>query len=239
MTLDSAGLAAVSALVGDTARARMLDALCDGRALTAGELAYVAGITPPTASVHLARLVDGGLLTVLRQGRHRYYRLASSRVGDMLEQIMLVAAVDGPPRHRPRTSRDEEFAQARSCYSHLAGRLGVAIADAMVASDLLVLDDDAGAVTSKGAQFLANFGIDPARPGQRLFCRPCLDRTERRPHLAGLLGTKLAGRCFELNWIERRRDSRSIRVTDAGRVGLWETFSIEPGALVGSAKLAA
>jgi DNA-binding transcriptional ArsR family regulator len=239
MTLDSAGLAAVAALVGDTARARMLDALSDGRALTAGELAYLAGITPPTASVHLARLVDGGLLTVLRQGRHRYYRLASARVGDMIEQIMLVAAIDGPPRHRPRTPRDDEFAQARSCYSHLAGRLGVAIADAMVAGEYLVLDDDAGAVTSRGALFLTGFGIDPARPGQRLFCRPCLDRTERRPHLAGLLGTKLAARCFELGWIERMRDSRSIRVTTTGRDGLRDTFGIEPTALPGPANLAA
>jgi hypothetical protein len=189
--------------------------------------------------VHLARLVDGGLLTVLRQGRHRYYRLASARVGDMIEQIMLVAAIDGPPRHRPRTPRDDEFAQARSCYSHLAGRLGVAIADAMVAGEYLVLDDDAGAVTSRGALFLTGFGIDPARPGQRLFCRPCLDRTERRPHLAGLLGTKLAARCFELGWIERMRDSRSIRVTTTGRDGLRDTFGIEPTALPGPANLAA
>lgn len=230
MTSDSGGMAAVAALVGDTARARMLDALSDGRALTAGELAFTACVAPPTASVHLARLVDGGLLTVLRQGRHRYYRLASARVGAMIEQIMLVADVDGPPRHRPRGPRDDDFALARSCYDHLAGRLGVAIADAMVGGDYLVLDDDAGAVTTTGEHFLGSFGIDTPKPhgrGQRVFCRPCLDRTERRPHLAGALGAKLACRCFELGWIERVRDGRTIKITDTGRNGLRDVWGID------------
>lgn len=240
--MDSIGLAAVAALVGDTARAKMLDVLSDARALTAGELAYTAGVTPQTASVHLARLVDGGLLTVVRQGRHRYYRLASSRVAAMLEQIQLVASVDGPPRHRPRGPRDEDFALARSCYDHLAGRLGVAIADAMVGGDFVVLDDDAGTVTSKGVHFLTEFGIDLALPGrrsQRVFCRPCVDRTERRPHLAGALGAKLACRCFELGWIERTRDSRAIKVTNAGHDGLRATFGIELSALTKPDKIAA
>jgi DNA-binding transcriptional ArsR family regulator len=230
MAIDSGGLAAVAALIGDTARARMLDALSDGRALAAGELAFTAGVTPATTSAHLARLVDGGLLTVLRQGRHRYYRLASSRVADMLEQIMLVATIDGPPRYRPRAKFDDDFALARSCYNHLAGRLGVAIASAMVGADYLVLDDDAGAVTPKGTNFLSEFGIDPPSAGhraQRVFCRPCVDRTERRPHLAGSLGTKLACRCFELGWVERMRDSRALRITEAGHKGLRATFGIE------------
>jgi len=205
----------------------MLDALSDGRALTAGELAFTASVTPPTASAHLGKLADGGLLTVIRQGRHRYYRLASSRVAAMIEQIMLVATVDGPPRYRPRDPRDNDFALARSCYDHLAGRLGVAIADAMIGGDHLVLDDDAGAVTSKGAQFLTAFGVDLGRSGRRVFCRPCVDRTERRPHLAGSLGAKLACRCFELGWIERMRDSRALKITGAGRNGLREAFGIE------------
>jgi DNA-binding transcriptional ArsR family regulator len=235
-------MAAIAALVGDTARARMLDALSDGRALAAGELAYTALVAPPTASVHLARLVDGGLLTVLRQGRHRYYRLASSRVAAMIEQIMLVADVDGPPRYRPRGPRDDEFALARSCYDHLAGRLGVAIANAMVGEHHVVLDDDAGAVTSKGARFLTEFGIDmalPGRRGQRAYCRPCVDRTERRPHLAGTLGAKLACRCFELGWIERMRDSRAVRITGIGRNGLRETFGIELSPVARLDKIAA
>jgi DNA-binding transcriptional ArsR family regulator len=242
MTTGSGGMAAMAALIGDTARARMLDALADGRALAAGELAFTAGITPPTASMHLARLVDGGLLTVVRQGRHRYYRLASARVGAMLEQIMLVAAVDGPPRYRPRGKCDDDFTLARSCYDHLAGRLGVAIADAMIGGDYLILDDDAGAVTSNGALFLSRFGIDPVSPGlrgRRVFCRPCIDRTERRPHLAGSLGTKLACRCFELGWIERMRDCRSVKITETGREGLRETFGIEFSKLTKPEKIAA
>jgi DNA-binding transcriptional ArsR family regulator len=233
-------MAAVAALVGDTARARMLDALSDARALTAGELAYTASVTPQTASVHLARLVDGGLLTVLRQGRHRYYRLASSRVADMIERIMLVAAADGPPRYRPRSRCDDDFALARSCYDHLAGRLGVAIADAMIGGDYLVLDDDGGAVTSKGTNFLSQFGIDTSGPrGQRVFCRPCVDRTERRPHLAGALGAKLACRCFELGWVERMRDSRTVKITNAGRDGLRATFGIELTTIAKPTKIAA
>jgi DNA-binding transcriptional ArsR family regulator len=243
MTIDAGGMAAVAALVGDTARARMLDALCDGHALTAGELAYTAGIAPPTASLHLAKMVDGGLLAVARQGRHRYYRLASTRVGAMIEQIMLVAAIDGPPRYRPRTLGDDDFALARSCYDHLAGRLGLAIADAMVGGDYLVLDADAGAITSRGALFLTELGIDMAprdhKGGKRIFCRPCLDRTERRPHLAGALGAKLASRYFELGWIERSRDSRTVRITEPGRNGLRDAFGIEPAALVNLPKLAA
>jgi DNA-binding transcriptional ArsR family regulator len=232
-------MAAVAALIGDTARARMLDALFDGRALAAGELAYTARVTPPTASAHLARLVDGGLLKVIQQGRHRYYRLASPRVGEMLEQIMLVADVDGPPRYRPRGPRDDEFTLARSCYGHLAGRLGVAIADAMVDGRYLMLDDDAGAVTPEGTAFLAEFGIDLARDGGRSFCRPCLDRTERRPHLAGSLGAKLACRCFELGWIERIRDGRAVTITAAGHSGLRERFGIEVSALSKQDKIAA
>jgi DNA-binding transcriptional ArsR family regulator len=235
----SGGMAAIAALIGDTARARMLDALADGRALTAGELAYLAGVTPQTASAHLARLVDGGLLTVVRQGRHRYYRLASSRIGDMLEQITLVAAMDGPSGHRPRGRLDDDFMLARSCYDHLAGRLGVAIADAMTNGGYVVLEDDAGAVTPKGTRFLMDFGIDMGGSGRRVFCRPCLDRTERRPHLAGALGAKLACRCFELGWVERSRDSRAIKVTGPGRNGLRETFGIEFSALAKPDKIAA
>ena len=148
----------------------------------------------------------------------------------MIEQIMLVAAVDGPPRYRPRSSRDDDFTLARSCYDHLAGRLGVAIADAMVGGDYVLLDDDAGAVTSKGADFLTEFGVDTSptgRRGQPVFCRHCVDRTERRPHLAGTLGAKLSRRCFGPGWIERVRDSRTIKVTNAGRNGLRRTFGID------------
>jgi len=222
-------MAAVAALVGDPARAQMLDVLTDGRAQSAGELAYAARVSPPTASAHLAKLVEGGLLSVLKQGRHRYYRLASPMVGRMLEGLMLVAAVQAPPRHRPSTPRDRALLTARSCYDHLAGRLGVALADSLVARAHVLLGDDGGEVTAGGAAFLGGFGIDldAARCRHRAFCKPCLDWTERRWHLAGAVGAGLMRRCFELGWIERQRDSRAVRITPRGRDGFLDRFGFD------------
>jgi DNA-binding transcriptional ArsR family regulator/predicted transcriptional regulator len=223
--LDMAG---VAALVGDPARATMLAALMDGRALTATELALDAGISPQTASGHLAKLVDAHLLTVLKQGRHRYHRLGSPLIGRMLEGIMAVAAIEAPPRHRPRSARDDAMCFARTCYDHLAGRLGVALADALVERGLVQLDDDGGQVTTEGRHFLDDFGIEDAAAHARrnAFCRPCLDWSERRWHLGGRLGVDLARRCFDLGWIERRRDSRVVTLTPKGRRGFEERFGI-------------
>lgn len=234
MVAGNNNMAAVAALVGDPARAAMLDALMDGRALSAGELAHAGRIGAPTASAHLAKLVEGRLLSVLKQGRHRYYRLASPMVGQMLEGLMAVAAIQGPPRHRPSTPRDRALLLGRSCYDHLAGRLGVALADALVASGHVVLGDDGGAVTVSGSAFLTGFGLDldGARRCHRAFCRPCLDWTERRWHLAGAVGSGLMRRCFELGWIERRRDSRAVAVTPRGRDGLRARFGLELEAVV-------
>jgi DNA-binding transcriptional ArsR family regulator len=226
-------MAEVAALVGDAARANMLDTLMDGRAFTATELAFVARVGAPTASAHLAKLVEARLLSVVKQGRHRYYRLASPLVGRMLEGIMAVAAIETPPRHRPRTPRDEALLLARTCYDHLAGRLGVAIADSLVAHSRLILNDDAGEVTQRGVAFLRGFGLDLAavpRRNPRMFCRPCLDWTERRPHLAGALGALVTRRCFDLGWIERRRDSRAVTITARGRDGLRDAFGVDLGA---------
>src|SRR5579859_7576244 len=204
-------VAEIAALVGDPARANMLDALLDGRALTAGELAYVARVTAPTASGHLGKLTEAGLLGVVRQGRHRYFRLASPLVAKMLESIMEVASIQGAPRYRPRSPRDDALRLARTCYDHLAGRLGVGLADALIARELVVLGEDGGEVTEAGLTFLRTLGVEPAHGHRRrIFCRPCLDFTERRPHLAGALGAALATRCFELGWIARIRDSRAV-----------------------------
>lgn len=231
---NAASMASVAALVGDTARARMLDALIDGRALTAGELAFVAGITPPTASAHLAKLSDGGLVSVVKQGRHRYFRLTSPLVARMLEGIMVVASVDAPPRYRPRLPRDEALRLARTCYDHFAGLLGVALADCMVERSLVVLGDDAGELTGAGAAFMQEFGaaIEPAgRRPVRAFCRPCLDWTERRPHLAGAVGAALAQRSFALGWVERVRDGRALAISGKGREGFGRVFGIDVAAL--------
>ena len=223
--LDMAG---VAALVGDPARATMLAALMDGRALTATELALDAGVSPQTASGHLGKLVDAHLLTVLKQGRHRYHRLASPLIGRMLEGIMAVAAIEAPPRHRPRSARDDAMCFARTCYDHLAGRLGVALADALVERGVVQLDDDGGQVTAEGRRFLDDFGIgdDAARARRNAFCRPCLDWSERRWHLGGRLGVDLARRCLDLGWIERRRDSRAVILTPKGRSGFEDRFGV-------------
>lgn len=208
----------------------MLVALMDGRALTAGELAYFAHVTPPTASAHLAKLVEARILTVTARGRHRYFRLASPSVARMLESIAVVSGMAAPPVRRPRSARDEALCFARTCYDHLAGRLGVAIADALVARDHVILDEDGGVVTDAGAALLARLGLDVTalqRRRGRVFCRPCLDWSERRPHLAGALGAALAQGLFEAGWIERLRDSRAVRVTPAGQAGLQATFGIE------------
>jgi DNA-binding transcriptional ArsR family regulator len=217
-------MAAVAALVGDPARANILCALLDGRALTAGELAYAAHISPQTASGHLAKLALARLLASTQQGRHRYYRLAGPHVATMLESIMAVAAI-APPRCRP-IRIDARLRWARMCYDHIAGRLGVSLADALQARDHVEFTDDGGVLTAAGEAFLHDIGIDiaKARHDRRVFCRPCIDWSERRPHLAGALGAALAQRLLALGWIERLRDSRALVITPRGQSNLEETF---------------
>jgi DNA-binding transcriptional ArsR family regulator len=221
-------LAEIAALVGNPARANMLTALLDGRALTATELAFAGGVAPQTASGHLAKMAEGRLLTLAKQGRHAYYRLASPMIGRMLESIMAVAA-DGPPRYQPRWRGGDALRNARTCYDHLAGRLGVGLADALVEREHVALSEDGGIVTTAGEEFLRSFGIELHGAGgsRRAFCRPCLDWSERRTHLAGALGAALTARCFELDWISRIRDSRAVLVTAKGKHGFSETFGID------------
>src|SRR5215469_16827778 len=220
-------LAEIGALVGDPARANILSALADGRALTAGELAYVAGVSPQTASGHLAKLADAKLLAVTKQGRHRYYRLATPLVGRMLESIMAVAA-DAPPRYRPAGKFDAALRFARTCYDHFAGRLGVGLADRLCAQGHVALGEDGGEVSEAGSVFLSHFGLDfdALRRQRRIYCRPCLDWTERRPHLAGAVGAALAARCFDLGWVKRMREGRALTITPVGRTGLRDVFDL-------------
>jgi DNA-binding transcriptional ArsR family regulator len=218
----------VAALVGNPARANMLMALIDGRALTATELAYVAGVSPQTTSEHLAMLREANLLSMTKQGRHCYFRLGSPQVARMIESIMVVAA-DGPQRYRPRWNGGDQLRTARTCYDHIAGRLGVAITDALVRQDCIVLSEDGGVVTRAGEKYLSDFGVqlDDLRRGRRTFCRPCLDWSERRPHLAGALGTGLAARCFELGWIAHIRDSRALKISAKGEKGFSDVFGVK------------
>lgn len=224
----AANMAEVAALLGDPARANILCALLDGRALTASELAYAAHVSPQTASGHLARLHSAKLIERSRQGRHHYYRLAGPHIAQMLESIVNVALL-GPPRHQPRTRHDSQLREARTCYDHLAGRLGVGLAERLVADDHVVLGPEAGEVTATGEQLLSEIGVDlsQARARRRVFCRPCIDWTERRPHIGGAVGAALAARLFALDWIERVRDSRAVVVTPAGRRGLYERFGLD------------
>jgi DNA-binding transcriptional ArsR family regulator len=217
-----ADVASVAGLLADPARVRMLDELLAGRALAAGELARHAGVTPPTASAHLRRLLDGGLLSVEAQGRHRYYRLAGPAVAEAMEALSLIAP-PRPVRSLRQSQRAEALRFARTCYDHLAGVVGVALADALLRAGALRAaagrDYD---VTPEGEAALGGLGVDVAelRRQRRAFARRCLDWTERAPHLSGALGAALLERLLDLGWLTRGRVPRGLVLTGAGRDGL-------------------
>jgi DNA-binding transcriptional ArsR family regulator len=220
-------IAQVAALIGDPARANMLSALMDGRTLTASELAYVSGVAPQTASGHLAKLSDAGLLALERQGRRRYFRLASPLVARVLEGLMVVAQ-EGPARQRNLWRGGETLRHARTCYDHMAGRIAVAIADRLVQQSFILLDEDGGQLTDAGRSFFDELGVDLRLASKRrMFCRPCLDWSERRPHLAGAVGAAILRHALEHDWVEHIRDSRALVVTPVGVRELAATFGIE------------
>ena len=229
--LNSIDIAEIGALVGDPARAAMLQALLDGRAYTAGELAYAARVSAPTASLHLRKLAEARMILMLAQGRHRYFRLASPLVGQLLEAIAAFAATEAPPRLRRPGPGDVAMRTARLCYDHLAGRVAVALADGLVAQGALVLEPDGGEVTQEGLRLLTSIGIalPAARPSRRAYCRPCLDWSERRFHLGGQVGAALAAHGFEHGWLERLRDTRAVVVTRKGEDALLRNFGVEIG----------
>jgi DNA-binding transcriptional ArsR family regulator len=217
-------IAAPAALIGDPVRSTILSALLSGRAEPASALARAAGVSPQAASNHLARLVDGGLLKVQAQGRHRYYRLASAEVAHALEALACLAA---PPSVISPAMR--AIRQARTCYSHLAGVLGVAVTDALLACGFLALgaDERYFRVTPQGNAWFLAFGVPPDKVAT---ARRCLDCTERRWHLAGPLGVALLGRMKDLGWIEQARDSRAVTLTAAGRQGLARAVDLDTAA---------
>jgi len=214
--------------VGEPARAAMLAVLMDGRALTAAELAEAADITPQTASDHLARLTAAHLLCMEKQGRHRYHRLATPEVARMLEGLMHLAT--SHTRGRGPTvvvgPRDTALRAARTCYDHLAGRLGVAIADGLSSRGVIEFEDDAGLVTDAGVRYLHRAGImtvddTAAAPrSSRPLCRPCLDWSERRPHVAGKLGAAICRHAIEQAWVRQLKGTRAVQVTPRGRTQL-------------------
>jgi DNA-binding transcriptional ArsR family regulator len=227
VAVETLNLVEVAALVGDTARATMLGALMGGRSLTGKELAYYADVSPSTASGHLSKLVAARLLTVMRERRFSYYRIASPLVASMLESIKVVAALEVPPRRHPGSAHDDALRFARRCYDHLAGQVGVAVTDALVAMGHIVLTDEGGEVTSSGGRFLCAFGADLRPRTRRIFCQPCLDWSERRYHLKGLVGARILHRLFELEWFTCVPGSRALQLTSSGRAGLSAIFQIE------------
>jgi DNA-binding transcriptional ArsR family regulator len=207
----------LASLIGDPARANMLTALMSGKALTASELANEAGITLPTASSHLGKLEDAELIRQRKQGRHRYFSLADDEVGAVLEAMMGLAAKRGHLRTRTGPN-DPALRKARVCYNHLAGELGVQMMDGLKAQGLMAENDAGLALTDAGANFLTQFGIEVEMLGRqrRALCKPCLDWSARRTHLAGSLGTALLDRFYNLGWASRRNGSRIVVFSPQG-----------------------
>jgi DNA-binding transcriptional ArsR family regulator len=208
-------------------RATILLALLGGRPLTAGELAARAGISASLASAHLSKLLDGGLVVVDQRGRERHYRLAGPRVAEVIE-AMLTIAPDRAAGSLRESTRGAALRGARTCYDHLAGELGVALTDSLERQHLIETGDGSFALTAAGERRLEGLGIGvgPLRQERRAFTRPCLDWTERRPHLAGAVGAAIAEHALAEQWVTRVPGTRALRVTDVGRRGFLEQFAL-------------
>ena len=225
--MTEANIAFVAGLLADPSRAAMCLALAGGEARPAGELAARAGVSAQTASNHLAKLIAGRILRVEQQGRWRYYRLAGADVGYAVEALAVVA----PPLTEPLAGDGlngaaRRLRDARTCYSHLAGRLGVALADALVAGKWLGEDGRSYRITPTGTRALRALGIEVRGRREQPAARRCLDWTERRPHVAGPLGTALATLALDRGWVRRVRGTRAVVVTPTGRTQLEKHFDV-------------
>ena len=220
-------LTEITALIGDPSRLVMLLSLLGGRALPAGDLARSAHISPQTASTHLAKMIKGGLLVQEPFGRHKYFRLASPDVANALEALLAIAP-SKPLRSLRESHQVHALQLARTCYDHLAGKLGVSLTDRLLESGFLMKSDKDFILTETGKARLQNFGVEVEKKpkSRRCFARQCLDWSERRCHLAGSLGAALTQRLFDLKWIEYLSDGRAVRVTAAGKKGLFDEFGL-------------
>jgi DNA-binding transcriptional ArsR family regulator len=220
-------LAAGAGAIADPARAAMLEALFDGAPRSAGALAREAGVAASTASHHLGRLLDAGLVVVEPDGRRRAFRLAGPEVARALEALAVVSP-QRPPRTLRRATRLEAERTARTCYDHLAGRLGVAVCDALLDAGAIALDGERAYALGPGAdRAFAALGVALPPAGRRTYARPCLDWSERRPHLAGALGAAVADTLLEREWVTRVPRTRALRVTDVGREGLRSALGVD------------
>jgi DNA-binding transcriptional ArsR family regulator len=228
---QAAGLASLAALIADETRAACLLALLDGRAWTAGELARHAGVAASTLSEHLGRLVAGGLLAEERQGRHRYVRLADARAAGLVEELAALVPASGErPRSLRESSARSAMARGRTCYDHLAGRLGIAVTDALTRRGLL-RQDTGFALTDAGVQWFGAAGIPLNVSSRRPLARACLDWTERRPHLAGAAGASLCRHALDAGWCVRIGSERAVKVTPSGERVLSDLLGITSEAL--------
>jgi DNA-binding transcriptional ArsR family regulator len=224
---DGPNIVTIAALIGERARAEILTALLGGQALTATELTAVADVTKQTMSAHLAKLVEAKLVAVESQGRHRYFRLADDDVAGLLESLMGVAYRTGALRLKS-SPREPALRKARVCYDHLAGELGVLAYDAMQKRRLLRQGDTGLELSAAGARFFAELGahLDSPHARRRAMCRPCLDWSVRRHHLAGVAGAALLLRCYQLGWARRQKDSRVVAFTPRGEREFRERFAV-------------
>jgi DNA-binding transcriptional ArsR family regulator len=226
-------IASAAFLIADPTRAAMLVSLLDGQMRPAGELASAAGVTPQTASSHLSKLLAGGLLKVEVRGRHRYYRLGGSHIAFALETLAFVGVTE-PARRKPASREAQSLAFARCCYDHLAGRIGVAITQGLLAREfLLVAADKRYEVTPTGADWFFGMGLDVTKlkPNRRGLARQCLDWTERKHHLSGPLGVTFMSLLCSNDWLRRSKVSRVVRVTPKGWVGLKEELGVDASAI--------
>ncbi|TQR97483.1 ArsR/SmtB family transcription factor [Paenibacillus ottowii] len=221
-------VAMIASLVSEPSRAAILTALLDGRFHTASELAHMAGIKPQTASFHLAKMTEAQVVTVEKQGRHRYYGIQDPEVAQVMESLLSIAP-PVPIKSFKQASENEAIRLARTCYDHIAGYLGVQIMSFFIQKGILSEDQDGLHITQQGEIFFADFQINlkNTRQKRRSFSHKCLDWSERRHHLAGALGKALLDRLFELHWIEHLPTTRAIRITADGKRGFKEVFEIE------------
>lgn len=224
---DGPEIARIASLIGDPARANMLTALVGGQALTTSELSGVAGVSLPTASSHLAKLDEAKLVVVERQGRHRYYRLADGDVAHVLESLMGIASRSGMTRVRTGP-KEPKLRQARVCYDHLAGEMGVQMFDSLSRQGFFDLESAPPLITKKGEVFCEKFEIDllKLRQKRRPLCRACLDWSVRRSHLAGALGAALLDRLYEQKWARREKESRVVLFTPEGERAFNKLFAL-------------
>ncbi len=225
--LADAAIAPVASLLADPVRVAILMALSDGREMSAGELALVAGVAAPTASAHLSKLAQAGLIGMRRESRHRFYRLVRPELTHVMEALAVLA-----PEATPRTHRQARLGRAvragRTCYDHLAGGLGVLLTQALIERGALRPVGRQFELMPEGETFLCEIGLDvaAARASRRAFAPACLDWSERVPHVAGALGAALLSILFEKGWLARASGSRAVQVTAAGRRGLKKTFGV-------------